>query len=166
MVINLNNSIVLPDKTYWIFDIIDFAERELPEKSLIGKLKLEKLNVKVRGELRQDNLYTDQWALVRNFRGPTDPGLSRLIDKYQKLELFELEEIMNKTVKYRLTNKGKRFKQGCEKYFSKINPNFQNINDKVHTMLSKEINKSGKELVETSEEIQEMKKKFLGEKIR
>jgi hypothetical protein len=166
MVINLDNSRALPDKTYWIFDIIDFAERELPEESLIGKLKLEKLNVKVREELKQDNLYTDQWTLVRNFRGPTDPGLSRLLDKYQKLELFELEEIMNKTVKYSLTNKGKKFKQGCEKYFSKINPNFQNINDKVHTMLSKEINKSGKELVETSEEIQEMKKKFLGEKIK
>ena len=48
----------------------------------------------------------------------------------------------------------------------KINPDFQCISNRVHTMLSKEINKSGKELVETSEEIQEMKKKFLGEKIQ
>lgn len=164
--INLENARALPDKTYWIFDIIDFAERELPEECLKGKLKLEKLNVKVREELRQDNLYTDQWTFVRNFRGPTDPGLSRLLDKYQKLGLFELEEIRTKTVKYRLTNKGKKFKQGCEKYFSIINPNFHHINDKVHIMLSKEINKSGKELVETSEEIQEMKKRLIGEKIR
>lgn len=163
--IDLDNSKVLPDRTYWIFDVVDFAESVLPEESLIGKLKLEKLNVKVREELRKDNLYTDQWVFVRNFRGPTDPGLSRLLDKYQKLELFELEEIKNKTVKYKLTQKGKKFKQGYEKYFSIINPNFQCINDRVHTMLSKEINKSGKELVETSEEIQEMKTKFLGERI-
>lgn len=163
--INLDNSRVLPDKTYWIFDVVDFAEKVLPEESLIGKLKLEKLNVKVREELRQENLYTDQWTFVRNFRGPTDPGLSRLLDKYQKLELFELEEIKNKTVRYKLTQKGKKFKQGYEKYFSIINPDFQSINYRVHTMLSKEINKSGKELVETSEEIQDMKKRLLGEKI-
>lgn len=163
--INLDSCRVLPDKTYWILDIVEFAERVLPEEGLVGKLKLEKLNVKVREELRQDNLYIDQWNFVRNFRGPTDPGLSRLLDKYQKLELLELEEIKNKTVKYRLTQKGRNFKQGCEKYFSLINPDFRAINDQVHNMLSKEINKSGKELVETSEEIQEMKKKPLGEKI-
>ncbi len=162
--ITLDNSRVFPDKTYWIFDIVEFAEQVLPEESLIGKLKLEKLNVKVREELKEDDIY-DQWTFVRNFRGPTDPGLSRLLDKYQKLELFELEEIQNRTVKYKLTQKGRNFKQGCEKYFSKINPDFQCISNRVHTMLSKEINKSGKELVETSEEIQEMKKKFLGEKI-
>ena len=114
----MDNSRVFPDRTYWIFDVVEFAERVLPEESLIGKLKLEKLNVKVREELRQDNLYIDQWTFVRNFRGPNDPGLSRLLDKYQKLELFELEEVKNKTVKYRLTQKGRSFKQGYEKYFS------------------------------------------------
>ena len=162
--IHLDNIRIFPDKIYWIFDIVEFAEQALPEESLIGKLKLEKLNVKVREELKEDSIY-DQWSFVRNFRGPTDPGLSRLLDKYQKLELFELEEIQNRTIKYKLTEKGRNFKQGYEKYFSKINPDFQCINNRVHTMLSKEINKSGKELVETSDEIQEMKKKFLGEKI-
>ncbi|HII02002.1 TPA: hypothetical protein HA351_10270 [Methanosarcinaceae archaeon] len=156
----------MPDKTFWLFDIVDFAENELREEGVVGKLKLEKLNVKVREELRKDELYIGQWDLAINFRGPVDPGLSRLLDKYQKLELFELEKFQNKSVKYSLTEKGKKFKQGCERYFSKINPNFHSSLDRVHIMLSKEINKSGKELVETSEEIQEMKKEILGEKIK
>ncbi|WP_255335538.1 hypothetical protein [Methanosarcina sp. KYL-1] len=156
----------MPDKTFWLFDLVDFAENELHEKGVVGKLKFEKLNVKVREELRKEDLYIGQWDLAINFRGPVDPGLSRLLDKYQKLELFELEEFQNKTLKYSLTEKGKKFKQGCEKYFSRINPNFHSALDRVHIMLSKEINKSGKELVETSEDIQKMKKEILGEKIK
>lgn len=155
----------LPEKNYWLFEIVDFAENKLPEKGIVGKLKLEKLNVKVREELRKENLYTDNWALTINFRGPTDPGLSRLLDKYQKLELFELRKYNNKSIKYNLTEKGRKIKQGYEKYFLKVNPKFNNITNRVHTMLSKDMEKSGKKLVETSEEIKEMKKEILHEKI-
>lgn len=155
----------LPEKNFWLFDIVDFAECGLPERGIIGKLKLEKLNVKVREELRKEDLYTDNWELTINFRGPTDPGLSRLLDKYQKLELFELKKIKNKSIQYNLTEKGKKFKQGYEKYFSKVNPNFNNVSDRVHAMLLEDMTKSGKKIVETSEEIREMKKEILREKI-
>ncbi|MDY9925431.1 hypothetical protein [Methanosarcina sp.] len=161
----MGNLELLPEKNFWLFDIVDFAESGLPEKGIVGKLKLEKLNVKVREELRRENLYTGSWELMINFRGPTDPGLSRLLDKYQKLELFELKKFKNKSVQYNLTEKGRKFKQGYEKYFSKVNPNFHNITNRVHTMLLKDIVKSGRELVETSEEIKEMKKEILREKI-
>lgn len=161
----MENFELLPEKNFWLFDIVDFAESELPEKGIVGKLKLEKLNVKVREELRSENLYTDNWELTINFRGPTDPGLSRLLDKYQKLELFELTKFKNKSVQYNLTQKGKKFKQGYDKYFSKVNPNFYNITNRVHMMLLKDGTKSGKKLVETSEEIKEMKKEILREKI-
>ncbi len=156
---------LLPHKTFWIFDIIDFAETNASEKGVIGALKLEKLNVKVREELRKNDFYIEGWDLIRNFRGPTYLGLSRMLDKYQKLDLIELQDIENRTIKYTLTEKGRNFKHGLEKYTSKINPVFQELKESVNNMLLKEIHKSGKELVETSDEIKEMKKEILGKKL-
>ncbi len=156
---------LLPHKTFWLFDIIDFAETNTSEKGVAGALKFEKLNVKVREELRKNGSYIERWDLIRNFRGPTEPGLSRMLDKYQKLDLIELQEIENRSIKHTLTEKGRKFKRGWEKYVSKINPIFQGLKENVNSMLLKEIHKSGKELVDTSDEIKEMKKEILGKKI-
>jgi len=154
-----------PDKTFWIYEIIDIAESNTHEKGIIGALKFEKLNVKVREELRKNNISVTEWDLIRNFRGPTEPGLSRMLDKYQKLDLIELQELENRTVKYIFTDKGRNFKRGWDKYIFKINPKFQELKFNIKNMLINEIKKSGKELVETSDEIKVMKNEILGKKI-
>lgn len=159
----MTNDGILPHKSFWFYYIIDYAQENTPEESLHGKLKLEKLNAKVRGKLREENLY-EEWGLLRNYRGPTDPGLSNMLYKYKQLDLLELEELANQSVKYSLTKKGKRFKEGFEKFISKVNPNFKKTKDSIDEMLSENIHMSGNELVKT-QEISELKKEILGKKL-
>lgn len=161
----MENNKTLSHKSFWQFEIIEFAEANTPEKGIVGVLKFEKLNVLVREELRKNEISTDNWDLIRNFRGPTEPGLSRMLDKYQKLNLIELQKLENKTIKYILTERGRNFKHGWEKYLLKINPAFSETKENIRCMLSNEIHKSGKRLVESSDEIKNMKKELLGKKI-
>jgi predicted transcriptional regulator len=87
-----------------------------------------------------------------------------MLFKYKQLDLLELEELENQSAKYSLTKKGKRFKEGIEKFISKVNPKFKKTKDSVDEMLSENIHLSGNELVKTLE-ISELKKEILGKKL-
>ncbi|PKP60892.1 MAG: hypothetical protein CVT88_01685 [Candidatus Altiarchaeales archaeon HGW-Altiarchaeales-1] len=152
----------IPPKDYWMLSILDVAEKQTEEKGVKGKLKMEKTSVLVRQELTR--LGYENWDLLRNFRGPTDPGLSRLLQSFHDLSIVELEKIRDETITYKITKKGKNIYNSIDSFYNKINPNFKKIKEEINGMLQRNIKKSGNELLEL-EEIQDLKKKLLGKKL-
>ncbi len=152
------------NRNYWVLEILDYSTKSIDD-GVSGKLKMEKLSVEVREELIKQG-YENPWRLIRNFRGPTEPGLSRLMICFQKLGLIEIEQIKNQGVKYLITEKGIKVKNGLDKFFSKINPIEIQIKEIMEDrVLKKWINKTGNEIVESSEIIQDMKKENLGKRL-
>jgi len=154
---------ITPQKNYWILDILDVASKQTEDKGVRGSLKMEKISVLVRENLAQFDY--GNWDLVRNFRGPTDPGLSRLLQAYHDLDIIKLERIRDGTLVHRITDKGRTFLKSLNSYFSKIDPNFEKAKKEINeNILQHNIKKSGNELVGLKE-IQDLKKKILGKKI-
>ncbi len=161
----MNNTKFFSNRNYWVLEILDYADKYANDGGISGKLKMQKLSVEVREELI-NNGYENPWRFIRNFRGPTDPGLSRLMISFQKLELVEIEQIKNQGIKYILTEKGIKVKNSLDKFFSKINPLEAKVKYQIEEgVLKKWINKTGNEIVESSEVIQNMKKENLGKQL-
>ncbi|CAG0987809.1 MAG: hypothetical protein OIN86_07390 [Candidatus Methanoperedens sp.] len=152
------------NRNYWVLEILNYSNKTIDE-GISGKLKMEKLSAEVReGLIKQGN--ENPWRLIRDFRGPTEPGLSRLMISFQKLGLVEIEQIKSQGVKYLITEKGIKVKNSLDKFFSKINPIEIQIKEIIEEeVLKKWIKKTGNEIVESSEIIQNMKKENLGKRL-
>lgn len=152
-----------PSKEYWVLDIINTASDEGEDKGVKGKLKMEKLSTLVRENI--DEQERPEWSLISDFRGPRDPGLSRLLASFDDLDIVELEEMRDQTLLRRITKKGKRYFKSMDRFHKKVNPDFEEKKERVEKNAIREnIDKSGNELVET-EEIQELKDNVLGDEI-
>jgi hypothetical protein len=152
------------NRNYWILEILNYSKISV-DGGVSGKLKMEKLSAEVReGLIKQGN--ENPWRLKRDFRGPTEPGLSRLMISFQKLGLIEIEQIKSQGVIYLIKEKGVKVKNSYDKFFSKINPIGIQIKETIEEeVLKKWINKTGNEIVESSEIIQNMKKEHLGKRL-
>lgn len=161
----MNNLSFSSDRIYWILEILEYSNKHALDGCVSGKLKMEKLSVEVREELIK-NGYENPWKLIRNFRGPTEPGLSRLMINFQKIGLIEIEQMERDGLKFLITQKGTKVKNSLDKFFSKINPTNIQYKEKIENeILKKWINKTGNEIVKSSEIIQNMKKEHLGKKL-
>lgn len=158
------NEGIHPTKNYWVLDILDVASKETDEEGIRGSLKMEKISALVRENIGKSGY--GKWNLVRNFRGPTDPGLTRLLHTYKDLDLIELKRRKEDTLTHKITEKGKKIKNSFERFFRNVDEDFENTKEKVdREVLRKHIEKSGNELVKM-EEIQELKKEEpLGKKL-
>jgi len=158
---------IIPDKSYWLLEILEYASENTEEGGVKGSLKMEKLNVLVRQKSIEMGYEKANWELMMKTFGPADPGgLSRMLQKYHLLDLVELERIRDETIIYKITQKGKKIKYGLDLFFSKISSNIPSIKEKIEKEALKEnITKSGNELVETAE-IQKLKQQEIrGKKI-
>ena len=154
---------ITPQKDYWVLNILDVASKQTEERGVKGSLKMEKISVLVRENLEKFGY--ESWDLIRNFRGPTDPGLSRLLQAYRDLDIVELERMRDGTLVYKIANKGKNFLKSLDSFFNRIDPNFEKTKKKINEkVLHNNIKKSGNELVNLKE-IQELKKRVLGKKL-
>lgn len=152
----------VPQKDYWVLNILDISSKQTREEGIRGFLKMEKLSVISREKLVK--LGYEGWGLIRNFRGPTDPGLSRLLQTYHTLDIVELERLRGETILIKLKGKGKKYLNSLESFFSKLDPGFKSLKNNVNNKLNKNINKSGNELSKLRE-IQKLKEKPLRKKI-
>lgn len=161
----IKSSQFFSNRNYWVLEILDYSNRNCKDGGISGKLKMQKLSVEVREELIAKG-YENPWKFLLNFRGPTDPGLSRLMMSFQTLGLLELEQIKNQGVKYLIKEKGIKVKRGLDKFYSRINPIEIRVKGIIEEkVLKKWINKTGNEIVESSEIIQNMKKENLGKQL-
>lgn len=158
---------IIPDKSYWLLGILEYASENTEEGGVKGSLKMEKLNVLVRQEMIKMGHEGDNWELMMKPFGPTDPGgLSRMLQKYHLLDIAELEKIRDETLIYKITQKGKKIKYGLDLFFSKISSNAPLIKERIEKeVLEENITKSGNQLVKTPE-IQKLKQQEIrGKKI-
>lgn len=158
---------IIPDKSYWLLGILEYASENTEEEGVKGSLKLEKLNVLVRQKMIKMGHEEDNWELMMKPFGPADPGgLSRMLQKYHLLDIAELEKIRDETLIYKITQKGKKIKYGLDLFYSKISSNVPLIKEKIEKdVLEENITKSGNQLVKTPE-IQKLKQQEIhGKKI-
>jgi hypothetical protein len=158
---------IIPDKSYWLLGILEYASENTEEGGVKGSLKMEKLNVLVRQKMIKMGHEEDNWELMMKHFGPTDPGgLSRMLQKYHLLDIAELEKIRDETIIYKITQKGKKIKYGLDLFFSKISRNTPSIKEKIEReVLEENITRSGNQLVKTPE-IQKLKhQEIRGKKI-
>lgn len=152
-----------PPKDYWILDILDIASEETEEGGVKGRLKMDKLAVLVRENLDED--VKGEWSIISDFRGPRDPGLTRLLQTYSDLDLTELEKMRDETILRKITKKGEKYFHSLDRFYQKISPRVAESKENIDKeVLEKDIDKTGEELVET-DEIQELKDGALGEKM-
>ena len=158
---------IIPDKSYWLLGILEYASENTEEEGVKGSLKMEKLNVLVRQKMIEMGHEEDNWELIMKPFGPADPGgLSRMLQKYHLLDIAELEKIRDETLIYKITQKGKKIKYGLDLFFSKISSNAPLIKERIEKeVLEENITKSGNQLVKTPE-IQKLKQQEIhGKKI-
>ena len=158
---------IIPDKSYWLLGILEYASENTEEGGVKGSLKMEKLNFLVRQKMIKMGHEGNNWELVMKPFGPTDPGgLSRMLQKYHLLDIAELEKIRDETLIYKITQKGKKIKYGLDLFFSKISSNAPLIKEIIEKeVLEENITKSGNQLVKTPE-IQKLKQQEIhGKKI-
>ena len=158
-----NRQEILTSLDFWTLELLNYSE-EIGISEIKGHLKLEKLLTKVNLIIRRDQ--EEGWELYRNFKRPTNPGLSRLIQSYKDLGLIELKKLENKPgIIIKITEKGKRYLYGLKSFSNLIiNGNLNNIK-KIEYQIRPDINKSGEELLK-DENISDLKKNHLiGEKI-
>ena len=75
---------IIPDKSYWLLGILEYASENTEEEGVKGSLKLEKLNVLVRQKMIKMGHEEDNWELMMKPFGPADPGgLSRMLPTRQ-----------------------------------------------------------------------------------
>lgn len=161
----MKNRHVIPDRNYWVLEILEYSHKYGIDSGVSGKLKMEKLSAEVREGLIEQG-YEKPWKLIRNFRGPTGPGLSRLMLSFQILGLSELEYMKNQGIKYILTERGMKVKRGFDKFLYTINPDIFEVKNQIQeNVLKKWINKTGNEIVESSETVKMMKKENLGKQL-
>ena len=128
-----------------------------------GTLKLEKVLVKTLLFYEEEGFIRPE--LLRNFRGPTNPGLSRLIQSLSDLKIIELKKMKKDSIKYSIKEKGLKILEGLKIYHSAISNNFMVVDEKVTKKVKGEIGKTGTMLVE-DEKISDIKKnKIIGEKL-
>ncbi|MBP2143827.1 hypothetical protein J2127_000995 [Methanococcus voltae] len=90
--------------------------------NLEGNMKIHKTLYAVNEKLKEEQIKT-RMVFVRNFHGPTDEGLSKDMLKYEKMDLVELEELYlysQKSTRYKITQKGKRWVNGISIFFEKL----------------------------------------------
>ncbi len=158
---------IIPDKSYWLLEISEYATEHTEEGGVEGSLKMEKLNVLVRQKLIELGHVKTDWELMMKPFGPTDAGgLSRMLKKYHLLDIIELEKIRDEPILYKITQKGKKIKYGLDLFFSKISSNTYSIKERIEKdVLEENITKSGNQLAETPE-IQKLKhQEIRGKKI-
>lgn len=158
---------IIPDKSYWILGILEYASENTEDGGVKGSLKMEKLNVLVRQKMIKMGHEVDNWELMMKPFGPADPGgLSRMLQKYHLLDIVKLEKIRDETLIYKITQKGKKIKCGLDSFYSRISNNVTLIKEKIEKdVLEENITKSGNQLVKTPE-IQKLKQQEIhGKKI-
>lgn len=152
-----------PSKEYWVLDILETASQENDEGGVKGRLKMQKLNALVQENIEEEKKPSGK--LISDFRGPRDKGVTRLLKSFEDLDIVELKEARDGTLRRRITEKGKVYFESLDRFFSIIGPDFEEEKEKIEEeVIAKNIDKSGEELVET-EEIQEMKDNALGDEI-
>lgn len=152
-----------PPKEYWALDILETASEETEEGGVKGRLKMQKLSVLVRENMDEEE--RPEWDMISDFRGPRDPGLTRLLRSFDDLDMVELEEMRDETLLRRITEKGRGYFESLDRFFDKMNPDFKGEREEAEDeALAEHIDKSGNELVET-EEVQDLKDNTLGEDV-
>lgn len=152
-----------PSREYWVLDILETATEESEDEGVKGRLKMEKLSVLIRENIEEEN--TSDWDLISDFRGPRDKGLTRLLRSFDDLDIVELEQMRDDTLRRRITGKGREYFESMDRFFSKMNPEFEEEKEEIdEEVISENIDKSGEELVEM-EEIQDLKDNELGDEL-
>lgn len=152
-----------PPKEYWALDILETASEETEEGGVKGRLKMQKLSALVRENMDEEE--RPEWDMISDFRGPRDPGLTRLLRSFDDLDMVELEEMRDETLLRRITEKGRGYFESLDRFFDKMNPDFEEEREEVEDeALAEHIGKSGNELVET-EEVQDLKDNTLGDDV-
>lgn len=150
-----------PSKEYWILDILETASDNTEEGGVKGRLKMEKLSALVREDI--DEKGRPEWGMIADFRGPRDPGLSRLLMSFDDLDLVELEQMRDETLLRRITAKGRSYFASLDRFFNKIDPDFEEEKERIESdVIDENVDKSGNELVEL-DEIKELKNNTLGD---
>lgn len=152
-----------PPKEYWALHILETASEETEEGGVKGRLKMQKLSALVRENMDEEE--RPEWNMISDFRGPRDPGLTRLLRSFDGLDIVELEEMRDETLLRRITEKGRGYFESLDRFFDKMNPDFEEEREEVEDeVLAEHIDKSGNELVET-EEVQDLKDNTLGDDV-
>ena len=64
---------ILPDKSYWLLELLEYASENTEEEGVKGSLKMEKLNVLVRQKMIEMGHEGDNWELMMKPFGPPTP---------------------------------------------------------------------------------------------
>lgn len=152
-----------PSKEYWVLDILETASEDTEEGGVKGRLKMQKLSALVRENIDEED--RPEWNMISDFRGPREPGLSRLLMSFDDLDLVELEQMRDETMLRRITEKGRGYFESLDRYFDKMDPDFEEEKEAIENdVISENVDKSGNELVET-DEIQDLKDNTLGDDV-
>lgn len=152
-----------PSKEYWLLDILETASEESEDDGVKGRLKMQKLSVLVQENIEEDK--KPEGKMISDFRGPREKGATRLLKSFHDLDMVELEQMRDETLRRRITEKGREYFESMDQFFRKMNPGFEEEKEEIdEEVISENIDKSGEELVET-EEIQDLKDNALGEEL-
>jgi len=131
-----------------------------------GNLKFEKVCYELKESLIESGYKCGQdFEFKRDEFGPRDPGLSRANIKFEIMGLLEIEEELGKKpVIYRIKDKGKKWVESLQKYYSKTIPHFSSIITVADTSLEENSNLSGAQIVK-KEKVQKAKEEMWGKEV-
>lgn len=116
-----------------------------------GRLKFHKSLY----QYRNSKTDSDDWDFRREEHGPLDPGFSSRMQSYEDLEMADIEED-REPHKFRITGKGERFVQGLSAGLSKLKDGFEERQEAIKSIASKNKSRTGSE-IEKDEDVQEAK---------
>lgn len=116
-----------------------------------GRLKFHKSLY----QYRNSEADSDDWKFRREEHGPLDPGFSSRMQSYEDLEMADSDED-REPHRFRITEKGERFVQGLSKGLSKLKDGFDEKQDAMKDIASRNKNRTGSE-IEKDEDVQRAK---------
>lgn len=106
-------------------------------------------------QYRNSETDSDDWSFRREEHGPLDPGFSSRMQSYEDLEMAESDED-REPHRFRITGKGERFVQGLSKGLSKLKDGFDEKQEAMRDIASRNKERTGAE-IEKDEDIQSAK---------
>ncbi|ADQ66298.1 hypothetical protein GL213_03490 [Halogeometricum borinquense] len=116
-----------------------------------GRLKFHKSLY----QYRNSKSDSDDWSFRREEHGPLDPGFSSRMQSYEDLEMADVDED-REPHRFRITGKGERFVQGLSKGLSKLKDGFDEKQNAMRNVASRNKGRTGSE-IEKDEDVQRAK---------